>query len=87
MAEPTAAETFRSFCATQYGVFDPSHLPARQRLEAEDAFMAGVQFGFYSGWAALDEEAMRLDKEIRAFGARIVDRYQEAELPLGQRRS
>lgn len=87
MAEPTAAQTFRSFCATQYGVIDPSHLPDQQRLEAEDAFMAGVQFGFYSGFGALDDEAMVLDAEIRAFGERIVERYREAGLPLGQRRS
>lgn len=87
MSEPTIADSFKSFCAAQYSVADPSDLPAKQRLEAEDAFYAGAQFGFYSGWAALDDEAMKMDKEIRAFGARITDRYAEAGLPLGQRRS
>lgn len=87
MSEPTIADSFKSYCAAQYGVADPSDLPARQRLEAEDAFYAGAQFGFYSGFAALDEEARTLDAEIRAFGKRITDRYAEVGLPLGQRRS
>lgn len=87
MSEPTIADSFKTFCAAQYSVADPSDMPAKQRLEAEDAFYAGAQFGFYSGYAALDEEARIMDAEIRAFGKRITDRYAEAGFPLGQRRS
>lgn len=81
------ADRFRSFCAAQYGVADPAELPARQRLEAEDAFYAGASAGFYHGFAADDDEASAASQELRAFGARIVQRYEEAGLPLGQRRS
>lgn len=81
------ADRFRSFCAAQYGAADPSELPARQRLEAEDAFYAGASAGFCHGFVADLNEASAANQELRAFGARIVQRYEEAGLPLGQRRS
>ena len=87
MSEESFADAFKRFCAAQYGVADPMELPAKQRLEAEDAFYAGAQHGFYSGYAALDAEAMTLDQELRAFGKNIVKRYENAGLPLGQHRS
>ncbi|WP_299949106.1 hypothetical protein [uncultured Ruegeria sp.] len=87
MADESFASAFKAYCAAQYGAADPSDLPIRQKLEAEDAFYAGAQHGFYSGFGAIDDEAFLLDRELRAFGENIVKRYADAGLPLGQRRS
>lgn len=81
------ADRFKSFCAASFGVSDPSELPAVQRLQIEDAFYAGASNGFYHGFAADDAEAMQAHEEFKNFGARIVQRYADAGLPLGQRKS
>jgi hypothetical protein len=81
------ADRFRSFCAAQYGVADPTELPDRQRLEAEDAFMAGASAGFYQGFGCTDLESVSAHNELTSFGKRILERYEAAGLPLGARRS
>ena len=80
-------QSFRSFIAASYGVIDPKELPDSQRLALEDAFYAGASSGFYHGFGCEDQEAIDANAEFKAFGERIVDRYREAGLPLGQRRS
>ena len=80
-------DRFRSFLAAQYGVSDPKELPAQQRLAVEDAYYAGASTGFYHGFGCEDQEAVDANTELKEFGSRIVDRYREAGLPLGQRRS
>ena len=81
------ASRFKSFCAASYGVQDPKQLPAEQRLALEDAYFAGASNGFYFGFGADDSEAMAAHAEFKDFGQRIVQRYADAGLPLGQRRS
>lgn len=88
MSDKTFFNTrFRSFLAAQYGVSDPSELPVQQRLAVEDAFYAGASTGFFHGFGCEDQEALDAHAELRSFGDRIVDRYREAGLPLGARRS
>lgn len=81
------ATAFERFCAACFGVADPSELPVVQRLQLEDAFFCGAKHGFYSGYGALDEEAIALAAELEEFGQHIVARYAANGLPLGQRRS
>lgn len=81
------AAQFERFCAASFGVQSSKELPDKQRLAIEDAFMAGAQHGFYSGYGALDAEAAAYHNELVVFGDRIVDRYREAGLPLGARPS
>lgn len=80
-------ERFRSFIAAQYGVSDPKELPDQQRLAIEDAYYAGAATGFFHGFGCGDQEAIDANAELRHFGSRIIDRYRDAGLPLGQRRS
>jgi hypothetical protein len=81
------SERFRSFCAASFGVADPKELPDVQRLQLEDAFYEGASTGFYHGFGCGDDEAMQAHKEFKSFGEKIVQRYADAGLPTGQRRS
>ena len=87
MVERTFKQEFAAFCAAQYSVSSPDELADAQRLEAEAAFMMGVNIGFYRGFGCLDDEAIALDKEIRAFGDDYLKRVEAAGISLGQRRS
>ena len=87
MAERTFKEEFAAFCAAQYSAADPDDLPVAQRLEAEAAFMMGVNIGFYRGFGCEDDEAIKLDAEIRAFADDYLKRVEAAGIPLGARRS
>lgn len=80
-------QRFRSFLAASYGVSNPMELPAQQRLAIEDAYFAGASTGFYHGFGCEDQEAIDAHAELKDFGGRIVQRYADAGLPLGARRS
>ncbi len=87
MARKVFADRFASFVAAQYGQTSPDDLPTKQRLEVEDAYMAGAAAGFYHGFGCDDQEAIAAHKELTEFGTRIVSRYKRAGLPTGARRS
>lgn len=78
---------FASFLAAQYGVASPEELPAQQRLAIEDAYYAGASTGFFHGVGCEDNEMLEANAELRGFGETIVQRYADAGLPLGTRRS
>lgn len=87
MAQRTFKEEFAAFCAAQYSAVEPDDLPAAQRLEAEAAFMMGINIGFYRGFTCDDAEGIKLDAEIRAFADDYMKRVEAAGIPLGARRS
>lgn len=71
-------ERFESFLKAQYNGMTYEELLAEnveQALQVEDAYYAGASTGFYHGFAADDEEAMAADRELKEFGANIIERY------------
>ena len=78
---------FICFLAASHNVQVRDEIPLQQRRALEEAFYAGACAGFDQGVGRRGKSAFDARAELNAFGTEIVERYSEAGLPLGQRRS